>query len=566
MDLNSTLFFKGKFTIENIHDEENDLLWMVICKIKRWMITKWKTRNEPISSQSSVWTKWKLGSYFASENDIVKFKSKFFRSEEDLCFWAGKIIESQVSQNRYAPREWVTEIGFQQIDKLTADISIVIYYSDRPGYIGLCEPIPQSSTPRLIRMLIDEKRICCKVGAYPVSLNPIQLRPGDFLDFFGKVCDENRDISIVYLSPRLCEQENNTVCTLIDPNVLAKNLGPNAIVYYANDLDFSREMTELCNPDKLGCYSGAIRIYAPHPRMSDRDDVYRHRLIAVNDIIDYESEIQDMLRRALAQDVHFYERMFRIEDCQKMIQKQTIERHMKRYKEEVENIVLEEADRQSIDFQKKCDQLEEERFSWEIDKEKYERQVEELQGDLRKAQAYADSLSEEASLSTERKKCLEAIRKIASYPQTASEVGDYFEAHFGDRLVFTERGKKTLYECTTDLNVLWDALYQMATLLYDLYEDGNISAVDREFNQKSPFQIARGEGRMTRKDSKLMRQYRDTYDGQTIDIETHLKSSQTKESSAQFLRIYYMFDRGRHKIIIGSCGKHLDNYSTQKIK
>ena len=79
MDLNSTLFFKGKFTIENIHDAENDLLWMVICKIKRWMITKWKIRNEPISSQSSVWTKWKLGSHFASENDIVKFKSKFFQ-------------------------------------------------------------------------------------------------------------------------------------------------------------------------------------------------------------------------------------------------------------------------------------------------------------------------------------------------------------------------------------------------------------------------------------------------------------------------------------------------------
>ena len=66
----------------------------------------------------------------------LNLSQNFFRSEEDLCFWAGKIIESQVSQNRYAPREWVTEIGFQQIDKLTADISIVIYYSDRPGYIA----------------------------------------------------------------------------------------------------------------------------------------------------------------------------------------------------------------------------------------------------------------------------------------------------------------------------------------------------------------------------------------------------------------------------------------------
>ena len=78
---------------------------------------------------------------------------------------------------------------------------------------------------------------------------------------------------------------------------------------------------------------------------------------------------------------------------------------------------------------------------------------------------------------------------------------------------------------------------------------------------------------MTRQDRKLMRQFQDTYHGKPINIETHIKTSETKETSRKFLRIYFDFYKQKDErtgketntIVIGSCGKHLENYTSQKI-
>ena len=133
------------------------------------------------------------------------------------------------------------------------------------------------------------------------------------------------------------------------------------------------------------------------------------------------------------------------------------------------------------------------------------------------------------------------------YPDTPEKIAAYFECHFADRLAFTERGRASLADCKTDPRILWDALYQMATTLYELHTDASVTMVDRAFNERSAFRVARGEGTMT------------------ICIESHLKSNQNRESSPQFLRIYYCYDEVTHKLLIGSCGRHLDNYTTQKV-
>ena len=113
--------------------------------------------------------------------------------------------------------------------------------------------------------------------------------------------------------------------------------------------------------------------------------------------------------------------------------------------------------------------------------------------------------------------------------------------------------------------MLWDALYQMATTLYDLYET-EAPAVDQAFGRTTSLRMARGEGAMTRRDNTLMKQFRDVYAGREINIEAHIKTSQSQESSPKFLRVYFCYDSTLRKILIGHCGSHLDNYSTRKIK
>lgn len=563
IDLSSTLFFKGKIEISS--KSECDLLWILILKIREWMIYKWKRLNEIIPTEYSTWTLWKCGSYFSSKNNIVHFKSTYY-DEEEKSYWACKIIESRIPQDGLAPREWVTEIGFFPMNKTAASVSIVIYYSDRPGFIGPCECAPQGSIPRLIRLLSEDSKIICTAGGKTNFLRATYLKPGDFPAFWKFVCDEKRDIPIVYLSPKKTDESSDDARSLLDPHKLVKLLGPNALVYYANDIDFSREMTQLCSPDTMACYSGAIRVYAAHPNVKSSGDSYRHRLITAKKIMGNEETIYEILRRALSQDVHFYEKMFRMEDCQKLIDKAHTQKMIFNYRESLERDFVDTAIEKEQSLHKEYEKIEEERIEWEIQRDEFENQISELKEELYQEKAASDSYREEAILSSQRKNSLDEVRNIERYPVTPTEIASYFEQVFKDRIVFTERGRASLADCQTDPRILWDALYQMATLLYDLHESDEINQVDKEFDCQSNFQIARSAGMMTRKNPELMRQYKDIYQGREINIERHVKSSQSKENSPQFLRIYYCYDQPTRKIVIGSCGKHLDNYSTKKIK
>lgn len=565
IDLSSTLFFKGKVEISS--EPECDLLWELVMDIRKWMTAKWKRADEAIPYELPVWSAWKRGSDFSSENNIVHFKSSCYSGREGQCSWACKIFESRPPQNGFAPREWVTEIGYQQSNATKGVVSIVIYYSDRPGFIGPCEPAPQGSIPRLIWLLCESPNIHCTASGCSDFLRPSHLKPGGFPEFWRFVCDEERDIPVVYLSPRKTgEGDTDRAVPLLDPTALVKLLGPNALVYYADDLDFSREMTQLCTPDSIGCYSGAIRIYAAHPHVKNPEDSYRHRLICAKDIQGNEEAVYEILRRALAQDVHFYEKMFRMEDCQKLLERARSEQKMREYRETLERELADTTIEKEQKLQQELDKIEEQRFEWEYQCEELKTTIAELKEDLHKERAASDSFRTEAALSSQRKASLDAVRQIDKFPDSPEKIGQYFELHFKDRIAFTEQGKESLADCSADPKILWDALYQMATRLYDLYESDEVSLIDQEFNRVSSFQMARGAGRMTRKDAELMRQYQDTYDGRTISIETHIKSSQSKPKSPQFLRIYYCYDRPTQKIVIGSCGRHLDNYSTQKIQ
>lgn len=565
LDLNSTLFFKGKFQIK-AKSSDNDLLWLLVQKIKIWMVPKWRRNKEYIPNELSQWTGWKYGSQIVSENGIVYLKSVYHQRNDSMQFWACKITESWPSQNGYAPREWITEIGFEQNTQDSATISIVIYYSDRPGFIGPCEKNPEGTIPKIIRLFIEDQSIECRIESYPFNLQAIHLMPGDFPKFWGIVCDEDRDIPVIYISPRRISDTTRAGENLVDPQKVVNLLGPNALVYFADDIDFSREMTQLCNPSSFGCYSGAIRIYAPHPRIQATDDSYRHRYISTRNLADLGDEVYSILRRALAQDVHFYDKMFRMEDCKHLNDRMEAEKRKQIYQETIENTILDTAIEQEKALQEQIEKIDDERLQWELERDEYISRIKDLESELYESNAREDAYRSDAIVSNTRKEALDAVRKISQYPQTARAVAEFFLTHFADRIDFTENGIASLKDCITKLDILWDALYQMCTLLYDLYEADEVKLVDQEFNRRSKLELARSEGAMTRKDTRLMRQYTDTYNGKEIDIQAHIKTSENNETSNRFLRIYFYYDSNIHKIIIGSCGKHKENYTSQKVK
>ena len=565
MDLNSTLFYKANFDIEAIYPD-TDLLWKLVCEIRNWMGKKWEKRGETITDDSYCWTTFKFGREFSSKKESVHFRSVYHHGKDGSTDWACKIVESYPSKNGCAPREWTTEIGFQQVNTQRATISLVLYYNDRPGFIGPCEDNPPASIPGIVWRLCTGRGIRCLVDNKRFSMKAGHLNPGDFPEFWKIICNEYREVPVVYISPKRVDESDNGE-NLVDPQKLVEKLGPNALVYYANDMDFCREMTLLCKPEKFGCYSGNVRIYLPHPHVDDVADSYRHRMIYARDIVDNEEDIYGMLRRALAQDVHFYEDMFRVEDCKKLNERDLAEIRRNEYRQKIEDELLEinaesDAKRQNI-LKEELEKIENERYEWECAREEYEDNIKSLKEKNHRLQIQESNRQQEVQAET--RNMMEKIREFPRYPKTSEEIADYFERHFPDRVVFTKRGKASLQECTTAPEILWDVLYQMVTKLYDLYADKEVKSVENAFNSISSLHMARGEGMMTRKDSTLMRQYEDDYNGKIISIEPHIKTAETKESSPRFLRVYFGFDEESKKIVIGSCGKHLNNYTTRKI-
>ena len=54
------------------------------------------------------------------------------------------------------------------------------------------------------------------------------------------------------------------------------------------------------------------------------------------------------------------------------------------------------------------------------------------------------------------------------YPNTPQAIAKYFETVYPDRIVFTERAYRSMDECTTKSDVLWEAFYHIAVDLYNL--------------------------------------------------------------------------------------------------
>lgn len=560
-DLNVTLFYKAHFQVST-PDPDNDLLWNLILKIRNWQCRKWQQRGENISWKMGQWSNWKKGCTFRSKNGIVTLISEYYQDDDGRVHWACKVVESPDGESGYAPREWVTEIGFRQTPQESADLSIVIFYRDRPGFIGLCAPLPDASVPgpKLIQSILEDPKLECTVGGTPVSQVPALVSPESWPAFRAVVLDPERTVPVVYLSPKRLYPDGEEASPLLNPTVLAKILGPNALVFYGTSLEVSRLMTADSYEQILGCYSGGIRVYAANPKKDWARENLRHRYLSGAFVQEQgANEMYALLRRALAQDISAYASVFRVEDCRSLKRRARLEKTL-------EEEFLEDAVKTEVALKEEIKKIQQECLEWE---EKLVSKEEELEGvkyALYQQQSRADNFQAAAAKSKLLEQSLKEVREISTYPQKPEEVVHFFLTHFSDRLVFTERGLKSLRECTTDAATLWEALYAMSTTLYDLYYSNDCLEIDRVFANKTPhFSLATNAGMMTRKDKKLYRQYWDKYDKRDINVETHLRSRASKESDKNFLRIYYCYDPQTEKLVISSCGKHLDTFSTGKM-
>ena len=167
---------------------------------------------------------------------------------------------------------------------------------------------------------------------------------------------------------------------------------------------------------------------------------------------------------------------------------------------------------------------------------------------------------------TERHLKIEAISNLSELPKNLSEAVELIEVIFPEKLSFSEEAKKSAKAASIiPIDIAWPCLFQMATTLHDLFfvESEKGIDIEKEFNDRTGLGLAMTEGRQTKRDPSLLKLRTIVYEGKKISIVPHVKSGTKKP---KLLRVYFYPDQEKKRIIVGHCGDHLDNHSTQSLK
>lgn len=553
-DLNLNLFYKTSFDVES-KERDGDALWSLLMSIRYWICRKWKRNGVKIPDDNKHWSKLKLGArlYSTDEERSVRIESSAFCIDTGSGAWACRITETFTSED-FAPRQWVTEVGFAERQDAPARVSIVLSYGDQPGFIGPVKSEPTPSVPNLIKALMRNRRLNCTVSSRPLSLQATALATGDYLSFWSLISNRKRETAVVYVSPQF--SEDGEARLLVNPDGLAAILGPSAIVFFTTDKGFCEEMAYLLPDRNLRCNNGTVRVYAPSPRFDELEDHKRHRFFQPKLIESIgEDQVGLFLRKALAQDVSSYESMTRLDTVRVLRRRQAIETKTREAADAKARKRVEGAESQALEWVR---EVECERDDAKIECELLTEENDKLRSTVFSLKSRLDSLDMRSAQT-------QVGIDMSCYPDTAEGVARMLVSAFPERIDFTDRGWRSLDECASSPSLVWEALYSLCTIAHPVYSGKPGASMEAAFKSKSHFDYSPSAGMMTENTRKFKRDYLDNYEGREIDCGAHIGRGNV-DGTPRSIRVYFCYDKKSKKVIVSSCGDHLANYTGQFIK
>jgi hypothetical protein len=191
----------------------------------------------------------------------------------------------------------------------------------------------------------------------------------------------------------------------------------------------------------------------------------------------------------------------------------------------------------------------------------YANQIDSLEkenGDLKfKIQGVQARLNEAESETT-----VEMMKILPKIPENLLDTAN-LAARSLSRLVITKGAIESAgeYANCQSFHEAWEMLMHLNETMYHLkFVDDSSKDLEKTFKEKTGYDLAMNEGKVTQKDKKLMRLRTLIHDGQEYDMTPHLKHQNNEPKS---VRIYFAFDNTNKKIIVGHIGKHIPNATTR---
>lgn len=436
----------------------------------------------------------------------------------------------------------------------------------KEGYIGELPENPTPSTPYFVTSIVGDRRIVCSKGGVRLLDTPIIVKTDDIDLMIKEISSYTRENPIIVIAPQ------DLIDAKIDEKSLVKKVCGNSNVYMIESLEALNRLNSSI-PREFAVFPGCIRVFAHKVNFINRDDSFRHRFIRIEEIRRLGTNaIEEMIVNGVART----SRAFRPNEIYTILQLSSARRH-DRFVEEIKKhegeansefmaLVMEENTKSAL----LISQLEAAKYDLECSLLAKDDDIESLNAKIADKN-YQLEQAKVSLIETEKSKseiCSkdEVIQVFKSLPENATSILEKITEIFPGRISVSDRGYKTAKAFNADsvkvLFDLWSATYELATKLFDIIFDDEIGDFVKTYESQSCYGLAMSEGKQTQNDSNLMRLRKDIFDGKEIDITPHIKFG-TKPP--KMFRIYFSIDRENKRLIIGTFGPHLDNFSTQNL-
>jgi archaellum component FlaC len=314
------------------------------------------------------------------------------------------------------------------------------------------------------------------------------------------------------------------------------------------------------------CWGGMVRVYQPRVRFDYVPDARRHRFFTAATIqeIGVDEVVLQIVRAccrrgsllgpedvASVEDVRANLRMYSLR--QLALEKKTedpelealinsVQQDNEEYKRQIEQFRVE------IDFMETC--LAEQDDDLRAVRNEYEHYKQRTQDAYEQVRHFEGQL--------------EVIKALHELPENLERTLEMVAGLHSGRIVVLEDALKSAQRAGLDdksLPVAWKCLWSVATVLHDLFFlPDQPDDKEMEFRSRTGFDLVMTDGKQTKQDAKLMKLRRRHFEGRDIDITPHVKWG---NKAPKCLRVHFHIDTNKNRLVIGHCGDHLDNYSTQ---
>lgn len=490
-----------------------------------------------------------------------------------------EVVSRKYSTEGFAPNHWGCRITHPCSEfahrRWVHDLTLTTHPGNRfrivatsshsiKGYLGEEPEAPEPFVPGIVLSLITTRHWKCLSGSEVLSSEPVVLSAQFRSLLKNAIINPDRKCPLIYVSV-----PQNSEVPMVNVEVMARLLCGSAKVYVADSSEADTEIPLLLG--EYATWNGGIRVYQAGVNLTSDTDTKRHRFFSPGDIRRYGGdEVMMQIVRACCQRSTLLapNELLTLESIVSVSRRRRLHELIQGQSQSSEGELIQLAE--ELEQQLSTVLAENSKFKQELDfaQLELESQAQESEKEIARLQYELKAQIESMQTVFQRLRDLElgvgTVKKLSRLPSTIAEVLALVCDIHADKLIcLPEAIKSAEVARFADVFRAWELLWSLAEELYPMmFEEGNDTLFsEKEYENRTGFSISVKEGRMTRRDSKLMRLREREFEGRTYGITPHVGVG----SGANCVRVHFAIDRELRKLVIGHCGDHLDTYSTQKL-